>query len=503
MLLDEELESAPATSLVRAQQNTALWGAVAGTLLIQLVVLVLRSRRQWQHFNLSLDFAIFHQAWHQIGAGHLNPEISVFGYPFWQSHFELIMWPLALVGRVVPNDGLSLLYLQDLAIVGAEAVVVGWVWTETHNRQDRARKLAVLLALALLVANPWVYRAAGEDFHFQALATFFALLAAWELWRGQRRGWIWVLLALACGDVAATYVAGIGVSFLIASRRTRRQGLVLVCAGTGWLLVAAVLHANRGSGIAEYSYLASGTKPVSPGIEGIIAIAAGVVTHPSRVLQAIGKRLGKVWLNLAPIGVVGLGAPWSVGVVVIVLLENVLHQRPNFIEPSYQDLPVYLFGVLGSVLLMSAMSLRRDALARLGLVASMVLITVAFAFDLGHYRHLDRKKVSAFPAGELAEIRRSIPDDAQVVATFGVAGRFGGRRWLSVLSYGGQAVPIRSHDVFFVFAPSAGNQPLPSNILTPVEQFVRDDLRADLVHRGGEVDAYRWRSSGEGIIKLP
>src|SRR5258708_24770657 len=152
MLLEEELAVAVPTVEVqplareiaqptrrarrsRRARQRQLFVLVAATFLVQLAVLGLRSRHQWQHYNLSLDFAIFHQAWSQIGTRNLNPRLTVFDYHYWQSHFELITWPLAYLGHFRRDDGLSLLYVQDLATVASEAVVCAGVWGETRTRR--------------------------------------------------------------------------------------------------------------------------------------------------------------------------------------------------------------------------------------------------------------------------------------------------------------------------------------------------------------------------------
>jgi hypothetical protein len=262
--------------------------------------------------------------------------------------------------------------------------------------------------------------------------------------------------------------------------------------------LAALLHANRGSGIGEYSYLAS-TQPVPAGLGGVMAVGHGMLRYPSRPVQAITKRLGKVWQNLAPTGVVGLVAPWTFGVMLAVLLANVLNGRPDFIEPSYQDLPVYLFGVLGTVLLVHALSERGGVLGVVGLIVVAAVTVSALAFDGTNYGHLDRVRVSMPAAGQLAAVRRLVPDDAEVVATFGVAGR----RSVRVLSYGGQRIPVDARTVMFVFAPGAGNQPLPPDILEPDERYVRDSLGARLVYHGSEVNAYEWHPSGRTHFDLP
>jgi hypothetical protein len=491
----------------RSRRSTSEWvlvAVVALVLLAQFVALAVRSRHQWQHFNLSIDFAIFHQAYHQIGAGDLNPRLTLFDYRFWQSHFELIMWPIALLGRIHRNDGLTLLYLQDLAHVAAEAVVIAWVWTE-GRKAERGWSIFVTvpIALVLLVANPWPYFAATQDFHFQSLATFFVLLAGWDLWNGRRRGWIWVALTLMCGDVAATFVAGLGLSFVVVSRRTRRDGVALLVVGVAWVALVALLGANKGSGLVDYSYLTSSGKEVS-GLSGALAVATGMIRHPSRPWRAIWRKLGRVYRNLAPTGVVGLVAPWTFGVMFTVLFANVLNERPFFIMPSYQNWPIYLFGTLGTVLLVQAFSARSTGWRIAGVVLLGVAVVNALAFDALHRDDVRAKaQVSGASARELADARRQVPDDAEVIASFGIVGRFAGREHAHGLLYGGQRFPVRARTVVFAFAPGVGNEPLPPDITGNDEAYVRDTLRATRVVNGNTVRLYKWDATGRTSVRLP
>src|ERR1700716_1605830 len=111
----------------RSGPTAALAGLAIVVLGTQLAILLVRSQHQYRAFNLSVDFALFFQAWHQIARGHLNPYLSPYAVSFWRSHFELIMWPLAPLYWLNRADGRTLLYLQDLAIVGAEAIGFAWV----------------------------------------------------------------------------------------------------------------------------------------------------------------------------------------------------------------------------------------------------------------------------------------------------------------------------------------------------------------------------------------
>ncbi|MGH9061334.1 MAG: hypothetical protein ACRDZY_17740, partial [Acidimicrobiales bacterium] len=177
----------------------------------------------WQRFDLTSDFATFHQAWQQIATGNLNPRLTTFaynypryGYPFWQSHLELAMWPLALLWWV-SHSSFDLLVVQDLALTGAGLVSLRWGLELVTQHWPERRRGSPILGLALLIVlliNPWIYWTATYDFHFQPIACLFILLAARDLWNGRSRGWWWIAGVLLCGDVASTYVVAVGLSFL-------------------------------------------------------------------------------------------------------------------------------------------------------------------------------------------------------------------------------------------------------------------------------------------------
>ena len=78
------------------------------------------ARSLYRRFSLTPDFAQYQQAWYLIAHGHLNPYDTMGSFVFWQNHGEFVMWPLALLYWVWPH-GITLLWLQDTAVVGAEA----------------------------------------------------------------------------------------------------------------------------------------------------------------------------------------------------------------------------------------------------------------------------------------------------------------------------------------------------------------------------------------------
>ena len=93
---------------------------------LQFVGLLALGAIAYRRFTVGKDFGIFNQAWSQIGSGHLYPYSTIRDVPFLKNHFELIMWPVALLYPVV-HSAFALVVLQVLALVGTEVVAFTWV----------------------------------------------------------------------------------------------------------------------------------------------------------------------------------------------------------------------------------------------------------------------------------------------------------------------------------------------------------------------------------------
>ena len=79
-----------------------------------------------------------------------------------------------------------------------------------------------------------------------------------------RTGWLalWVGLCLACGDIAGTYLAAVGIGGILAGRASRRRGAALLAVGALWFVLVSLLGGGQGSNFVDhYGYLAgsSGT----------------------------------------------------------------------------------------------------------------------------------------------------------------------------------------------------------------------------------------------------
>ncbi len=161
--------------------------------------LCLYSTVQYHHFVLAEDFGQYSQAWTLIGRGHLNPLDTIYGFPFLRANFELAMWPLALLHLVLPQP-VVLLWVQDLSVAGTGLVAYLWVG-DVLERARVALWPTVLVAISIVivtVTNPAMYETIAFDFHLEATATLFLVLAARDLWRGRTaRAWVFVAIHAA------------------------------------------------------------------------------------------------------------------------------------------------------------------------------------------------------------------------------------------------------------------------------------------------------------------
>ncbi len=466
-------------------------GVAAGAL--QAVVLIVYSAHLYSHFDLTLDFAVENQAWSQIAHGDLNPYMTInahnyphYGYPFWQDHLALITWPMALLALVFPSS-FTLLVVQDLALAGctvvvalfARDVIVVTPWGNenesgpAHGRPPRWERAwdrgwvpaLGLGAIAIALINPWIYWSASFDFHIEALATLFALLVARDLWnRRLLRSLWWVVALLLCGNVAGTYLVGIGIFALLTIRRRdlRVPGIALVVGGIAVSAIMSAVGGAEGTLIGyNYAYLAH----VTPGTSASTgAIVRGIVTHPGTPLHMVWSRVHLLYLQLASAGLIGVLCPLGFGMSVVVLLENALNGSPVFSSQTsaFQSLSVYAFVVVGTVMVLLWLGhLRwpgRRVLASVVAVAVLVQVVVLAAIWIPR-ANTQFAVVGGPTSATLSELQPKIPDGAEVVVSQGVIGRFADRRLVFPfldIANGGQIVPVFGPGPVVVVLTDAG-----------------------------------------------
>jgi hypothetical protein len=456
--------------------------AAAAVLLCgQLVAMLSISWVIFHRWSNTWDYAIRYQGWWGIAHGNLDPFSSVVGRSFIQDHFEVINWPLAPLSLLWPH-GLWPLWIQDLMVIGAEVGAVFIVLDALRRGQWSQRIpgwVAVAFVSVLLVANPWIYESIAFDFHYQTVgAACFALLACREMMSGSnRRLVLWSILCLACGDLAGTYLAAVGLGGILAGGPQRRRGTKLLVAGILWVIFVTLLGANQGSQfVRHYGYLAG----AAPGATvGVAAILKGVLTDPGRGLGHLWSQRVDLWAYASSAGLIGFLTPWAV-LPILVLLENGLGSGTGITGTAYENFGAVLFLIPLSVLALGRIDRRLMALGRrvdpaaqegldrpnavghprlasIGPAFLVLLLCYAVAWGAIWIPHVPPRWVTVSPstAATLDRVERLVPPDAEVVASQGVIGRFADRRWLYRFSRGG-SFPLQTPDTYFVIVPTQG-----------------------------------------------
>jgi len=469
---------------VRSRDLQRVVRLALAVLSLQFIGLLAYSGLLYRRFTLGIDFGIYFQAFALISHGHLDPYSTIVGYPFIQSHFELIVWPLSLL-LVVFRTAFVILVVQDASLVGTGVLVVLWIAALVERRQLGRRAAVGTLAVTtvMVLVNPLVYYTAALDFHIEATATFFAVFAAYDIWSGRhRRAVIWLALCLLCGDLGGLYVVGVGVSATLASRSTRKLGLLSILAGVAWVAVISLLGANKGSGIsAQYAYVA-GRAALPAGASGLFLVLHGAVAHPNRLLDRLGSRWSLIGSYLLPGGVIGIVTPWGLGVPLLVLATSGFDFSTLFLGEPFQQFAVFPFVLFGTMSVVAHLaSGRPPALVRnrqwrrtrpTRLIAATLVtlgvlgVSVYFATQRIPKGVRDNGVGGLLPgdeAGVLGSVLARTPFSTQVIFSGTESGRFSGRPYISLILYDPTVIPIQASRVLLVM--DTGH-----NLLTPAQE---------------------------------
>lgn len=459
-----------------------------GLLLVQGLGMLAWSTLLWHRFALTLDYSAYYQAWWLIAHGHLDPFSTIVGVPFWQNNLELFMWPLALIGVVLSHVP-ALLWLQDACLVGAELVAWRWMLEETTILRGLLGRVIAGIGLVLLLANPWAWWSISFDFHMEVVALPFALLAAYDLAHERRRMWLWVLVTLLCGDAETTWVVGLGVGALVAGRRWRGKGVVLIVLGVGWVLLSTSIHGDRGGSlIGAYGYLVGPVVSTEPSLSTLVL---HVVTHPGEVLTELWRHHVDTLANLAPGGLIGIANPWVLGFAIPVVLATDLFQGNRFAQPLFQSILLYVIVPLGTVLVLARL-VRRWRRVALGLGALTVANALAWSAIFGPQIPGTWLLVTGPSAAVLARAEALIPPSAEVIASQGVSGRFSDRLLLYPVRLPSQRFPLRSRDTWWVVAPSVGIETESTVAGAALVAELAGVLHAHLVLHGAGIWIFHW-----------
>jgi uncharacterized membrane protein len=414
---------------------------------------------------LTHDFITYEQAFYLISHGHLNPFSTTLGYPFWQDHGSFLLWPLAFVNVLWPHPT-TLLWLQDAATVGAEAVAFLWICELASARAPRLGDqrpvwLAVCLALLLLVVNPWITWTISSDFHTEPIATLFLIATARDLFAGRRRMWLWLVLALLMGDVGASCCGALGVSAMIAGRRWWRTGLAVAVVGFGWMVVLGAIHATKGTVPSYFAPLILGHPGSLPATTSALTIAKAIILHPGRAADAFWANRLNVWANISSFGLLGLVWAPAFLPVLLVLLEGALTYGPQSSLPGFQNFPLLVLGVIGTVAI--CLRLAQSSRLRRGTLPALILVLAANGIGWAAV-WLPRISgtwlpVSPAAAGTLRQLSSRIGSADEVVVQQGVSTVFSRRRYIHLIFDPPTRVRVSTRRLWFIFAPGQGSEP--------------------------------------------
>jgi hypothetical protein len=431
---------------------------------LQLVAMIVFSAIEYHRYALSVGFGTYSQGWVGIAHGHLDPFSTLIGKPFWRNDAEFMVWPLSLLYHVYPHP-IDLLWIQDVVLVLTEAVTLGWIVRVIETARSplpgRLGPALALGAVCAIVVDPFAYQSIAYDFHSEILSALFVVLAGRALWAGKKRQlWWWVPLALATNGLSGLYLVGVGISGMLAGARTRRIGLLVVASGISWVLIVSLLGGNE----FGYSHSLSGWYGylIGPhhGPVRSYDVVAGVLTHPLTALHMALSKWAPILDFLLAVGLVGVVSSWGWPMALVVIVPSALNSSPSFLNPhaSFQTWPALPFVLVGSfmVLVRMAQGTARDRLIlrAVGAVWAVSLVVVAGVLIPNVWRFF--LAVDGPASSELARVDARIPSNAEVIASWGVVGRFGIRN--NVYAYGPQtrSFPVGHRPVVFVLTPGQG-----------------------------------------------
>ena len=486
--------------------------AAVGLLCVALIVAQLVWLLQWSWHeldsaNLSLDFAINYQPWYLIAHGNLAPRSTPFGtFLFLRNDGELIVYLLAPLYWLFPNHQLGYLWLQDLAIVGVSAVCLRIVaervpWLTTSRPRDQlVAAVARVLAVLVLVANPFVYWTASFDIHMESFGALFMVLLLRAALRRQRSAALWAVLTATCGTVSLLYLVGIGIAVAaLAAARERTEParvvlsraarpLAITALGLAGLALLSALHAMIGSPGWQYGYIAGVATFATP---NALQVGLGVLRHLHTAYRVLANHAWNLWANTSPAGFVGLLGPAVLVVALPLLANNLIRTQTGFSLPGFQNFPLYGFVALGSVAWVVVL-LRRRRLWVLGAVLAGLMSWNAVGWFDAWSSGVGGPVESPAATALVKRLAHEIPAADEVVAAESFVGMFAGRA--HVYAYiNSDVIPITSPVVWFVLSTVPGTNGASGSetddAIGTIEELPGVQT---LEHDVGGVEVWRW-----------
>ncbi len=459
---------------------------------IQVVILIGISYTLFTHFDLTWDYAVYFQSWFLLAHGHLNPYTSV-GHSFvWQGHLEWMLWPLALLYFLYPH-GLTLLAVQDLAVVGAELAALGLI-CELVERSQKTSKVDLQwlkwLGLFFLVANPWSYWAVLFDFHFHSVEAFTITAATWQFYRGNTRwAFVFVFLCMFTSVVSITFLVPLSI-LLFFFLGQKRNGVILFIIGVSSFIGEQLIFYH---GLAQLGYVVhktSGARPTfvsksvssAPGLSSFLSL-------PLAAVRALKSSFVNIYSNLGPDGLLGILSPYGLFIPGLVLLESAL-AGSAFAQPDSQNIPAYAMMAVGTICVIVWIAGKSTRISRF--ISIILVVNELVWLAVGIAGIPERTSVpSSKVARVLHVLKESIPSSAEVVTNQGIIGRFSNRPFAYAISLQSR-IPVLSSVVYFIVTPYSGINLSSVNTELSRIDFLASQPDMQLVSHTDGVWAFKW-----------
>lgn len=272
------------------------------------------------------------------------------------------------------------------------------------------------------------------------------------------------------------------------------------------MLVVHTLAVNQSHVlVASYTYLVTGS-PVVPGSVTLFTVAKALVEHPHRWIQLLWGRRKIIYEVLIPTGVVGVASWWAVGADIMVFFLQAIAYPLTFLVNGFDELAGLMVVLACSAMVITSLATStrrwaRPAAVVLGaamLAQSLILASVKLPEVFPYFLRISGPEAAALARG-LADT----PANAEVIASWGVMGRFSERSCDEPLYQGVEAEPVRSSTVVFVLT-NAGLEDDPPAVVAAIARYVRVDLKAKVLVDSDGVEVFEWHAPpGTSQVSIP
>ncbi len=295
--------------------------------------------------STAYDLGYFDQAAYLISQGK-PPIVSFWGHHFLGGHADWILYPIALLYKIVPS-------VQWLFAIQAIALASGQIGAWLLAVQAGLKGFEVWAIVFAYGLYPLVFNVNLFDFHPEVIALPLFLVAVWAA-RADR---LWtfglcLVVILGCRDALSITVAAMGL-WLWWFEGRRRAGAIAFLWGVGWFgfvtqMVIPYFRPGGVEAVSRYAFLGS----------SLSEVMMNLVLKPNLVLGKIltGETIGYLVLLLLPMfWLLRLRFLAPMLVTIPTILMNVLSIMPEQRDLLHQySVPILPFLVISGVSCLAA-----------------------------------------------------------------------------------------------------------------------------------------------------